>query len=97
VRRTHPIRVGELLADFVRDNPRLSSLVLESRAIEAWKNCAGPTVADATLRVSVSRGKMTVWLSSPVLRHEVFMRRTALIARLNEAVGRRLVTALYVK
>jgi hypothetical protein len=97
MKRTCPIQVGELLANFVRDNPRLSDLVLESRAIEAWKGCAGSAVADATLRVSLSRGKMTVWLSSSVLRHEVFMRRTALVARINEVVGQPLVTALYVK
>lgn len=97
MRRTHPIRVGDLLGDFVRDNPRLSRLMLESQAIEAWKACVDPAVAEATLRVSVANRKMTVWLSSSVLRHEVFMRRTALIARINEAVGQPLITALYVK
>jgi ribulose 1,5-bisphosphate synthetase/thiazole synthase len=97
MRRTHPIRVGDLLAGFVRDNPRLTGLMLESRAIEAWKACVDPAVADATLRVTVSNRKMTVWLGSSVLRHEVFMRRTALIARINDSLGEPVITALYVK
>jgi len=97
MRRTYPIRVGELLSGFVRDNPRLSGLLLESRAIEAWKSCLDPAVADATLRASVTGRRMTVWLSSSVLRHEVFMRRTAILARLNESLGGEFLVALYVK
>lgn len=97
MRRTQPIRVGDLLGDFVQDNPRLARLMLESRAIEAWKTCVDPAAAEATLRVSVVNRKMTVWLNSSVLRHEVFMRRTELIARINEAIGQPLITALYVK
>ena len=96
MRRTEPIRIGDLLKNVVENNPRMSRMFLEARAIEAWKNL-DPFIASQTLRVNIVRGKLNVWIASSALRHEIFMRRTELMASINEAIGQQVITAIYVK
>lgn len=97
MRRTDPVRIGDLVKNFVEDNPRLAQMFLESRAIEAWKTHMPPYIVSQTTRINVYRNKMTVWIASAALRHEIFMRRTELVAKINEAVGQSVITAIYVK
>lgn len=97
MRRTEPIRIGDIVSEFLQDNPRLTRMLLESQAIEAWKNCVDPYVVSQTTRINISRGKMYVYITSAAVRHEVYMRRTELVARINETVGQQVITAIYVK
>ena len=96
MKRTDPIRVGDLLKSVVDNNPKLSQMFLEARVVEAWKNL-DPYIASQTSRVNIVRGRLNVWISSSALRHEIFMRRTELVARINASVGQPVVTAIYVK
>ena len=96
MRRTEAIRVGDLLKEVVDNHPKLSRLFLEARAVEAWKNL-DPYIASQTMRTTLYRGRLNVWIASSALRHELFMRRTELAARINQAVGENVVTAIYVK
>ncbi|MDR0955057.1 MAG: DUF721 domain-containing protein [Rikenellaceae bacterium] len=96
MRRTQPIRVGDLLKTVVENNPKLSRMFLEARVVEAWKNL-DPLIAAQTTRANVVQGKLNVWIANAALRHEIFMRRTELIRRINEAVGQAVITAIYVK
>jgi Protein of unknown function (DUF721). len=96
MRRTDPVRIGDLLKNVVDNNPKLSRMFLEARIIEAWKNL-DPYIASQTTRVNIFRGKLNVWIASSALRHEIFMRRTELVVQLNKAVGQTVITAIYVK
>ena len=96
MKRTDPIRVGDLLKNVVGNHPKLSQLLLEARVEEAWR-ALDPAIAAQTVRVTVSRGKLTAWIASPALRHEIFMRRTELAARINKTLEQNVITAIYVK
>jgi hypothetical protein len=96
MRKTDPIRVGDLLKKVVASHPQFSRMFLEARVIEAWKNL-DPQIAAQTTRVTVFRGKLNVWIASAALRHEIFMRRTELTRQINQAVGQPVITAIYVK
>jgi hypothetical protein len=96
MRRTDPIRIGDLLGRTVENHPKLSRLFLEARVIEAWK-ALGPEITAQTTRVTIFRGKLNVWIASSALRQEIFIRRTELLRRINETVGQEVVTAIYVK
>ena len=96
MKRTDPVRVGDLLKNVVGNHPKLSQLLLEARVEEAWR-ALDPAIAAQTVRVTVFRGKLTVWIASSAFRHEIFMRRTELADRLNETVGQKAITAIYVK
>jgi hypothetical protein len=96
MRRTQPIWVGDLLKTVVENNPKLSRMFLEARVVEAWKKL-DPLIAAKTTRANVVQGKLNVWITNAALRHEIFMRRTELVRRINEAVGQPVITAIYVK
>lgn len=97
MRKTEPIRIGEIVSDFLSSNPRLSAMLLEARAVDAWKEVVSPYIASQTTRVNISRGKLFVYISSSIVRHEVFMRRTELVGAINDLVGQPVITAIYVK
>ena len=96
MRRTDPIRIGDLLKNVVENNPKMSRMFLEARVVEAWKNI-DPYIAAQTTRINITHGKLNVWIASSALRHEIFMRRTELVAQINQSVGQPVITALYVK
>lgn len=97
MRRTEPVRIGEIVGDFFKNNPRLARMLAEAQVIDLWPEIVGEEIASYTMRININRGKMFVYLGSSVIRHEVFMRRTELMARINEIVGENVILAIYVK
>ncbi|MDR1671137.1 MAG: DUF721 domain-containing protein [Alistipes sp.] len=96
MRRTKTVRVGELIDDLFRD-PVIRRSVAEGRLPKTWAEVAGPMIASCTLGVEFVKGVMTVRISSSVVRHEAFMRRTELRDNLNLRSGFPLVKELIVK
>ncbi len=96
MRRTEPIAVGELLKTVAGSHPKLAQLFLEARVEEAWR-ALDPTIDAQTTRATFAGGKLNVWIASPALRHELFMRRTELVRQVNETLGTEVVKAIYVK
>ncbi len=96
MRRTRTVRVGELVDDLFRD-PVIRRNIAEGRLPKTWAEVAGPMVASCTDEVSLKGGILTVRISSSVVRHETFMRRSELRDALNMASGYTLVRELIVK
>jgi predicted nucleic acid-binding Zn ribbon protein len=96
MRRTKTVRVGELIDDLFRD-PVIRRKIAEGRLPDTWAEVSGPMVASCTSGVSFSRGVLTVRISSSVVRHEVFMRRTELRDTINTRSGFQLLNELIVK
>jgi predicted nucleic acid-binding Zn ribbon protein len=88
--------VGELIDDLFRD-PVIRRSIAEGRLPRTWAEVAGPMVASCTDAVEFRRGILTVRISSSVVRHETFMRRTSLRDAINAASGHDLVRELIVK
>ncbi len=97
MRRTDPVTIGQLLGEFFGRGTHHGRMLAEARAIDLWGEVAGPRAVAVTTRINVRNGRMTVYLSSSVLRHEIFMQRTALAARLNAALGEEVITSIIVK
>ncbi len=96
MRRTRTVRVGELVDDLFRD-PVIRRKIAEGRLPETWRQVAGPMVASCTDGVAFKNGILTVRISSSVVRHETFMRRSQLRDAINLASGHALVRELIVK
>ena len=98
MRRREPVRVGEALDQFFRERPEILKKFAEARLPEVWVQIVGPEIAKYTQQVSVERGgRMFVYLSSSVVRNEIFMRRAALKEELNRVLGQEVVAHLIVK
>ncbi len=96
MRRTRTVRIGELFDDFFKE-PAIARKIAEGALPERWNEIVGPTVAAATRSVSLRNGILWVQISSPALRHELFMRRSFLRDELNRRSRFDLVREVQVK
>jgi len=84
MRRTRIVRIGEVVREFF-DRPYVARKIAEASLPEVWASVAGSTAASMTSRVEYKNGIMCVYITSSVLRHELFMNRSALRDRINAA------------
>lgn len=84
MRRTKVVRIGDVVREFF-DRPYVARKIAEASLPELWASVAGQSVADMTSRVEYRNGIMCVYVTSSVLRHELFMRRRQLADSLNAA------------
>ena len=96
MRRTRTVKVGDLVDDLFRD-PVIRRKIAEGRLPDTWAEVAGPMVASCTGEVSYKNGIMIVKITSSVVRHETFMRRTFLRDEINLKSGAALVRELIIK
>ena len=97
MRRTEPTRIGEIMGEYFRVHPRLSKLQTEGRAIEAFREAVGERIASCITRIQVYQGRMFVHMDSAIVRHEIFMRRTALTRQVNALLGAPVIRTIIVK
>ncbi len=91
MKRRNSEPISDVLSQFLRQEG-LETPLAEHRAIAAWPEVAGEAVAAVTEHVEIHGQTMLVRLTSPVVRHELMMRRDILLKKLNEAAG---ATILY--
>lgn len=72
----------------------LGPKLLESRALLAWAEVAGPALASQTKALRVQRGRMEVAVPSAVWRTHLSFVRQDLVERLNQRLGQNVVREL---
>ena len=75
----------------------LEEKLAEVRAVRAWEELLGKTVARYTKNLHVKNKTLFVSLSSSIVRNEIMMIRDELIKRLNEKAGRKIIDKIVVK
>lgn len=78
--------VGESLQDLIRVY-RLQGKLTQTRVIAAWPELMGRPVALKTTELYFQNRKLFVRITSAPLRHQLFMGRTEILSRVNEAAG----------
>lgn len=84
MRRTKVVRIGEVAREFF-SRPYVARKIAEASLDELWASVVGLRAAEMTSRVEYKNGIMCVYVTSSVLRHELFMCRKQLAERLNAA------------
>lgn len=97
MRRTQPVKIGDIVSDFFRNSPHIARKLAEARAIDLWSEAVGGDLARYTTRINITNGRMFVYVSSSVARHELFMQRRAIIEKLNDLVGEKVVDSIILK
>lgn len=82
--------VGNIVLEILRQQG-LEAPLNEYRLIKSWSDVLGPGVERFTRNLTIRNQTLYVKLSSPALRQELLMQRTALVTRLNEAVGAQVI------
>jgi len=70
----------------------LERKMLEHRLINSWEETLGKSVAASTGNLYIYKGVLFVELRSALIRQELMMMKTALIERLNQNVGEKIIT-----
>ena len=98
MRRRDPIRIGDALNDLFTSTPTIARKIAEARIPDVWPRVVGDIVASYTVRLEIKTGgRLFVYLSSSVVRNEIFMQRAALKEAINRAVGSNILTTIIVK
>lgn len=92
------MRIGEVMGDFFESTPTIAGKIAEANIPDVWPHIVGDIIASYTSKIEVkSGGRLFVYVTSSVVRNELFMRRSALPAAINEAVGREVVKTVIIK
>jgi len=81
-----PTSITELLAQYLRDQG-LEQTILGDELIKKWPEVMGEQVARLTGKMEIKDQVLHVQIRSAALRQQLFECRSALIQKLNDAVG----------
>ncbi len=95
-RRNDNLNMGEALNEFIKAN-KLEKGMDKVNAKEAWKKLMGNGVDNYTNAVELRNDTLFVSLSSSVLREELSLGKSKIIAMLNEELGKELVKKLVLR
>lgn len=87
MKRTEAKSIAQIIGDFMQQED-IEDAVLEQKALRLWQQVVGPGVNRMTTERYVENGVITVKISSAALRNDLMLTRTAIIAQLNELVGK---------
>ncbi|WP_431161338.1 DUF721 domain-containing protein [Flagellimonas beolgyonensis] len=95
-RQNSHLPLSEALSEFIKEN-KLQKGMDKVDAREAWSNLMGNGVNNYTTSVELKNETLFVSLSSSVLREELSLGKTKIIAMINEELGRELVKKLVLR
>ena len=96
MKKTNTENVGGVILQYLREMG-LETPLNEHRLINAWDTVLGPAVSKYTKELKIYNQVLFVTVSSAVIRNELMMRRTELVARLNSQVGAQVITQIVLR
>lgn len=90
MKRTEAKTIGDIVNNFLKQE-NLDTQLDEYRAAALWPHIVGDGINRYTISRDVRNGVMHVRLSSASLRAELTMLRSALVTRINEAMGHEVI------
>ena len=97
MKQTKSLHIREILQDYYRENPQLWQKILEIRIQHAWGEMLGPTIMRATQNLYVKNHVLYVFLTSSVLRNELFLSRKRLLKSLNDHAGEEVIRDIVIR
>ncbi len=96
MRKSETQKIAVILGEFLQDT-RIGTKMKEIRALGNWEELLGRSVARSTKKLFIRDGKLYVYLSSPVVRNELFMIRDDILKKFNDRAGEKLVREIVLK
>lgn len=95
-RKNEHLNMSEAMQEFIKEN-RLQKGMDKVEAREAWVKLMGNGVNNYTTAIELKNRTLFVSLSSSVLREELSMGKSKIVAMLNEELGKDLVQKLVLR
>ena len=83
----------DLLNQFLRDEG-LETPLMEYRIMQEWPTVAGKVISRYTGELYIKNEVLHVQIKSPALRQNLSMMQTELTKKLNDSVGRNVITSI---
>jgi predicted nucleic acid-binding Zn ribbon protein len=94
--RSNTQNIGDVIRAYLKESG-LDKPLKERQLIQSWESLLGRSVARATTRIFIRDRKLFVYLSSSVIRNELFMLQDDILKKMNEAAGEELVREIILK
>lgn len=95
-RKNEHLSMGEAMKEFIKEN-RLQKGIDKVEVREAWVKLMGNGVNNYTTAIEFRSNTLFISLSSSVLREELSMGKSKIIAMLNEELGKDLIRKLVLR
>ena len=96
MKRQEPRSIAQIVGDFMQQES-MDAASQQLRACAMWPHVVGPGIDALTTRRWVKDGIITVHISSASLRNELQMQRSAIVARINDAMGSDVIKDIHVR
>jgi predicted nucleic acid-binding Zn ribbon protein len=96
MRRSKPVVVGDLLSLFIKEYG-LEKGYRDYQILKLWDEILGVVISKATINKRLVNKKLYVYLSSSVVRDELYMMRSEIIKEINHRAGKNIVDELILK
>lgn len=96
MKRTEAMKVGDIITKLLKKD-NIDRQFDEQKVVYLWPEIVGSGINRYTVSRYVKNGVLYLHLSSAALRNELMMSRTALIKRLNEAVGSEVIHDIVIR
>ena len=96
MKRTEAMKVGDIITKLLKED-NIDRQFDEHTVVYLWPEIVGSGINRYTVSRYVKNGVLYLHLSSAALRNELMMSRTALIKRLNEAVGSEVIHDIVIR
>ena len=96
MKRTEAMKVGDIIKKLLKED-NIDRQFDEQKVVYLWPEIVGSGINRYTVSRYVKNGVLYLHLSSAALRNELMMSRTALIKRLNEAVGSEVIHDIVIR
>lgn len=86
MKRKNAISMSELIPLFIK-NMNLEEGLNNSKIYNAWDLVVGPKFADATISKFYRDKKLVCKINSPLIKHELIIKRREIARKINQIVG----------
>ncbi len=96
MRKNNETTLGEAIKAYLKAMG-LDRKLKENQLINSWEDTLGKAVAKSTEKMYINNRVLFVQLNSSIIRQELSMMKTALVARLNQNVGEQVITDMVLR
>ena len=96
MRKNNETKLGDAIRAYLKAMG-LDRKLKENQLINSWESTLGKAVANSTEKMYINNRVLFVQLNSSLIRQELLMMKTALIARLNQNVGEQIIVDIVLR
>jgi predicted nucleic acid-binding Zn ribbon protein len=96
VERSNTQNIGDVIRAYLKESG-LDKPLKERELVQSWESLLGRSVARATRKIFLKKGKLFVYLNSSVVRNELYMLQEEIRKKLNDAAGEEMVREIILK